>query len=93
MPGKPLVYTTSKTFMDYFGINSAADLPKLKEVFSEILVEPTVVRPEAEDGPENPDPEVEPPMIVNGEGELENNGDDNPAEPDAPDTPEDAPEK
>src|ERR1043165_356074 len=30
MPGKPLVYSTSKTFMDYFGINSAADLPKLK---------------------------------------------------------------
>jgi segregation and condensation protein B len=37
MPGKPLVYNTSKTFMDYFGINSAADLPKLKEVFAETL--------------------------------------------------------
>ena len=43
MPGKPLVYATSKTFMDYFGINSAADLPKLKEVFAETLVEPTVI--------------------------------------------------
>lgn len=43
MPGKPLVYSTSKTFMDYFGINSAADLPKLKEVFAETLVEPTVI--------------------------------------------------
>ena len=43
MPGKPLVYTTSKTFMDYFGINSAADLPKLKEVFAETLVEPTLI--------------------------------------------------
>ncbi len=30
MPGKPLVYATSKTFMDYFGINTAADLPKIK---------------------------------------------------------------
>src|SRR5580698_5588823 len=43
MPGKPLVYTTSKTFMDYFGINSPTDLPKLKEIFSETLVEPTII--------------------------------------------------
>jgi segregation and condensation protein B len=43
MPGKPLVYTTSKTFMDYFGINTADDLPKLKEVFAEVLVEPTTI--------------------------------------------------
>jgi segregation and condensation protein B len=43
MPGKPLVYATSKTFMDYFGINSPTDLPKLKEVFAETLIEPTVV--------------------------------------------------
>ncbi|GGB03152.1 SMC-Scp complex subunit ScpB [Puia dinghuensis] len=45
MPGKPLVYSTSKTFMDYFGINSPADLPKLKEVFAETLVEPTIIGP------------------------------------------------
>src|ERR1700733_3665382 len=43
MPGKPLVYSTSKTFMDYFGINSPIDLPKLKEVFAETLVEGTVI--------------------------------------------------
>ncbi|HEY4207775.1 MAG TPA: SMC-Scp complex subunit ScpB [Puia sp.] len=43
MPGKPLVYTTSKTFMDYFGINSPMDLPKLKEIFAETLVEPTII--------------------------------------------------
>src|SRR5579859_5452902 len=43
MPGKPLVYSTSKTFMDYFGINSAEDLPKLKEIFAETLVEPTLI--------------------------------------------------
>ena len=35
LPGKPLLYSTSRSFMDYFGINSAADLPKIKEVFSE----------------------------------------------------------
>jgi len=43
MPGKPLVYSTSKTFMDYFGINSPADLPKLKEIFADTLVEPTII--------------------------------------------------
>jgi segregation and condensation protein B len=43
MPGKPLVYATSKTFMDYFGINSPADLPKLKEVYAETLVEATII--------------------------------------------------
>ncbi|SFD18989.1 segregation and condensation protein B [Chitinophaga sp. CF118] len=35
LPGKPLLYTTSKAFMDYFGLNSPKDLPKLKEVFDE----------------------------------------------------------
>jgi segregation and condensation protein B len=44
LPGHPLVYSTSKTFMDYFGINSPEDLPKIKEVFAEQLVEPTLVR-------------------------------------------------
>lgn len=43
LPGHPLVYATSKTFMDYFGINSADELPKIKEVLAEHLVEPTVM--------------------------------------------------
>ncbi len=43
LPGKPLVYNTSRSFMDYFGINNAGDLPKLKEVFSEADVDPTVI--------------------------------------------------
>lgn len=30
--GKPLLYSVSATFMDYFGINSSADLPKLKDL-------------------------------------------------------------
>ena len=30
--GHPLTYSTSEQFMDYFGINSAADLPKLREI-------------------------------------------------------------
>lgn len=33
--GKPLLYGTSKMFMDYFGINTTADLPKLKDIISE----------------------------------------------------------
>jgi segregation and condensation protein B len=31
-PGKPLVYGTSKSFMDYFGIKSVKDLPQLKDL-------------------------------------------------------------
>ena len=30
--GKPLVYGTSQFFMNYFGINSVEDLPKLKDL-------------------------------------------------------------
>ena len=41
--GKPLIYTTSKNFMDYFGINSPEDLPKIKEVLMEELVQATKI--------------------------------------------------
>lgn len=44
MPGHPLVYCTSKNFMDYFGINSAEDLPKIKEVLADQVVEPTMIK-------------------------------------------------
>lgn len=43
--GKPLIYATSKSFMDYFGINSASDLPKINEVLMDELVRATVVNP------------------------------------------------
>jgi segregation and condensation protein B len=43
MPGKPLVYATSKSFMDYFGLNSPDELPKLKEIFVD-AVQPTVIQ-------------------------------------------------
>jgi segregation and condensation protein B len=43
MPGHPLVYATSKSFMDYFGINTPEDLPKIKEVLADQIVAPTVV--------------------------------------------------
>lgn len=43
LPGKPLVYNTSKTFMDYFGINSTDDLPKIKEVLAEQVIQGTLI--------------------------------------------------
>ena len=33
--GKPILYSVSPMFMDYFGINSSADLPKLKDLTPE----------------------------------------------------------
>lgn len=41
--GKPLIYATSKSFMDYFGINSADDLPKISEVLIEEFTKATSV--------------------------------------------------
>jgi segregation and condensation protein B len=80
LPGHPLVYATSKNFMDYFGINNADDLPKIKEVLAEQLVEPTVIKdaiiedmPETENN-ETPDAEfTETPDAENNEtSETEN---------------------
>ena len=44
MPGHPLIYGTSRSFMDYFGINSPEDLPKIKEIIGAELTEPTGVQ-------------------------------------------------
>jgi len=41
--GKPLIYATSKSFMDYFGINSPEELPKIREVIMEEFEKATVV--------------------------------------------------
>ena len=62
LPGHPLVYATSKSFMDYFGINTPEDLPKIKEVLADQLVEPTVVH--------HTDFEPGDALAVTGEGEL-----------------------
>ncbi len=61
MPGHPLIYTTSKNFMDYFGINSHEDLPKIREVLADQVVEPTIVTP-ADFESSN--------LVVTNEGEL-----------------------
>lgn len=44
LPGHPLVYATSRNFMDYFGINSSEELPTIKEVLAEQLVEPASIK-------------------------------------------------
>lgn len=66
LPGKPLIYNTSRTFMDYFGINSPGDLPKLKEIFNDAMVDPTVMGGEES---ENKTHEIELDMSANGSGE------------------------
>jgi segregation and condensation protein B len=43
--GKPLIYATSKSFMDYFGLNTTADLPKISEVLMEEFMQATTVNP------------------------------------------------
>ena len=55
LPGHPLVYATSKNFMDYFGINSADELPRIKEVLAEQLVEPTSMKDPKKANEENTD--------------------------------------
>src|SRR5215207_9728757 len=62
LPGHPLVYATSKNFMDYFGIDSPEDLPKIKEVLAEQLVAPTVIH--------RSDFEQSETLAVSDEGEL-----------------------
>lgn len=79
MPGHPLVYTTSKTFMDYFGINSPEDLPKIKEVLAEQIIEPTVISDtdfmSASANTETPPTEEIPNLSVTESGELIENND------------------
>jgi segregation and condensation protein B len=75
LPGHPLVYATSKNFMDYFGINSSDELPKIKEVLAEQLVEPTVMKDTLEQNEEKADDgEVVEALAVTDSGELIING-------------------
>jgi segregation and condensation protein B len=60
--GKPLLYNTSKSFMDYLGLNSLDELPRLNEIVSEEVV-PTDA---TEAIPENTNTQ----MVVSADGEL-----------------------
>jgi len=37
-PGRPLIYSTTKEFLRYFGVNDISDLPKPREI-EELLKE------------------------------------------------------
>lgn len=69
-PGQPLLYSTSKNFMDYFGINSAEELPKIKEVLADQVVEPTVLKNVATDNPESGEEAEAEALAVTDGGEL-----------------------
>ena len=69
--GKPLIYSTSKSFMDYFGINSSDDLPKISEVLMEELVQATLVKEaEANAIAAEAEPETESMLSVTETGEI-----------------------
>jgi segregation and condensation protein B len=70
LPGKPLIYTVSRTFMDYFGINSPEDLPKLKEVFADNLIPTSITNSHVEEIDNS-----EKPLIITETGELLENDD------------------
>jgi len=59
--GKPLLYTTSKSFMDYLGLNNLDELPKLSEILNQEIVVPTLAE---EAMPESTH------LAVSAEGEL-----------------------
>ncbi|MFM1964141.1 MAG: SMC-Scp complex subunit ScpB [Bacteroidota bacterium] len=72
--GKPLVYATSRHFMDYFGINSAEELPKISEVLAETMVEPTLVNADhfdMEGGTVHVEGATEEGQTINKEGQTE----------------------
>jgi segregation and condensation protein B len=60
--GKPLIYSTSKSFMDYLGLNSLDELPKLSEILQQDLVEPTQATEAIPEGTTQ--------MVVSENGEL-----------------------
>lgn len=73
--GKPLIYATSKSFMDYFGINSTDDLPKISEVLMEELVQATIVNQniQPEEDANNLDKSAETILAVTEAGEVVEN--------------------
>lgn len=66
--GKPLIYSTSKSFMDYFGINSPEELPKINEVFMEEMVKATQLNAGTDN--EETNAELEEHIVVGETGEL-----------------------
>jgi segregation and condensation protein B len=75
-PGQPLLYSTSKNFMDYFGINSPEELPKLKEVNPDQAVEPTVLKNTLFGEEARPEESTDAELSVTETGELISNKED-----------------
>lgn len=59
LPGRPLIYGTTKRFLEVFDLKDLASLPKLKEIkdFAVDQYEPTTIKREAGDGEEGGDEE------------------------------------
>lgn len=75
-PGQPLLYSTSKNFMDYFGINSPEELPRLKEVSPDQIIEPTVLKNTLFGEGAKPEEPTDTELSVTETGELISNNDD-----------------
>ena len=41
-PGRPLLYQTTKKFLEHFGLNRLSDMPKLKEIAELMEADPTL---------------------------------------------------
>ena len=89
--GKPLVYATSRSFMDYFGINSTTDLPKISEVLMEELVQATLVNQSADQSeavadntPSAVEVQEDIQLAINAAGAIVENKDDQPGIDEAP---------
>ncbi|MBK8711307.1 MAG: SMC-Scp complex subunit ScpB [Niastella sp.] len=84
--GKPLIYATSRSFMDYFGINSAEELPKINEVLMEEYEKATALKDiltqDENEGQENE------PNGITGNEEIKNTSAQNNEEPNQPAEPE-----
>lgn len=61
MVGKPLIYSVSKNFMDYLGINSPVQLPQLKDINIDIVMPSAAAEAQTKDSAD---------FIVSVNGEL-----------------------
>jgi segregation and condensation protein B len=62
MVGKPLLYSVSRNFMDYLGINSPTQLPQLKDINIDFVMPVDAVEAQVESAVTN--------VLVDGEGNL-----------------------
>jgi segregation and condensation protein B len=78
LPGRPMIYGTTKTFLELFGLNTISELPSLKEVVPP-AAEPSgteEAEPKAEEkGPPPPDPSLVESEIEEVLEEIDHSGD------------------